>query len=138
MGMKDYFVILFLFTIVIIGANAYLQDLTSDSIYTAKDLSLLNKSTELQANVVAMDNAFRSNITGITIIDLPIAGITGLVSFTTVLRSMAGMIDTTIDDVAVYILPVETEGIPYVSLFKSLLAMILIFEALYFIVGRRD
>src|SRR3989304_6452238 len=115
MGMKDYFVILFLFTIVIIGANAYLKELTSDSIYTAKDLSLLNKSTELQASVVAMDNAFRSNITGITIIDLPIAGITGLVSFTTVLRSMAGMVYTTIDYVAVYILPVETEGIPYVS-----------------------
>jgi hypothetical protein len=80
MEMKNYIIAVLVFSGVIVGLTSYIADLTPHYSKNIDDMSFLSQASAIEQNVVDMKTAFTSHVTG-TIIDIPIAMVTGGVEF---------------------------------------------------------
>lgn len=128
--LKTYILALLAFSGVILGLNAYVADLAPHYALNIDDMSALSNAQTIQSKITDMKTSFTSHVTG-TIVDIPIAAVTGSINFgEVVMYAIFGFWDTFLSGPIAHYFSLPDWVIPIIS---GMVMVSIIFAVFYFL-----
>lgn len=134
MEIRNFLIMLLLFSGIIIGLSIFMSDLASKYNQNIEDLRTLNQITNIEEKAKELREAMQTKITGVPLIDIPFVAIKGFVEFIELVASaLFGFWDAFINSIANYLLLPSW----FITLVTTIIVIIIIFEVISAIIKWR-
>ncbi|MEM5867544.1 MAG: hypothetical protein QXG39_06460 [Candidatus Aenigmatarchaeota archaeon] len=134
MEIRNFLIMLLLFSGIIVGVSVFISDLASKYNQNIQDLRTMSQITNIEQKSKELREAMQTKITGVPLIDVPFVAIKGFIDFIDlVATSLFVFWDATINSIASYLfLPTW-----FVSIITAIVIIIIMFEIISAIIKWR-
>lgn len=134
MEIRQFLIMLLLFSAVIIGLSLFMTDLAGKYNQNVQDLRTFSQASSIENKTKEFEQTFRTKITGITLIDVPFIAIKGFVEFIDLVSTaLFGFFDSFINSVAQYLFLPSW----FVGIVSAIVMIIILFEIISTIIKWR-